>query len=315
MNKTIRRAIFSAAGISAGALLAAYAVYRREMRDLAKQRRAGSVLVRTQQGVVEYTEVGQGPPVLIIHGAGGGYPLGKVFALPGSGLRFICPSRPGYLRTPLESGATYEAQADALAALLDTLEIERVLVYAQSAGGPVALQFIARHSLRCQGLLMLSAASQPIASFPPRASAFVRTMRLGYADFLYWLGLKTRLVSMMADPGFRTQAGALPEEKAALYQMMGSLLPISASLAGIINEMEQSVAMPPLSLSDVRTPTLVIHGTADSMMSFAHGEWSAENIPGATLLPVEGGDHLCFITHREKVQPAVFSFLKEHATK
>ena len=51
------------------------------------------------------------------------------------GFRVIVPSRPGYLRTPLTSGRTPGEQATLIAALLDTLGIERGALYAYSQGG------------------------------------------------------------------------------------------------------------------------------------------------------------------------------------
>ena len=44
-------------------------------------------------------------------------------------------------------------------------------------------------------------------------------------------------------------------------------------------------------LSSIEVPTLVIHGTADPMFPLRHGEVLAEEIPGATLLPLEGAGH------------------------
>ena len=44
-------------------------------------------------------------------------------------------------------------------------------------------------------------------------------------------------------------------------------------------------------LSAIAAPTLVIHGTADPMFPLAHGEALAEEIPGATLLALEGAGH------------------------
>ena len=44
-------------------------------------------------------------------------------------------------------------------------------------------------------------------------------------------------------------------------------------------------------LSSIKVPTLVIHGTADPMFPLRHGEVLAEEIPGATLLPLEGAGH------------------------
>ncbi|MBK5333713.1 MAG: alpha/beta hydrolase [Ilumatobacteraceae bacterium] len=44
-------------------------------------------------------------------------------------------------------------------------------------------------------------------------------------------------------------------------------------------------------VSSIKVPTLVIHGTADPMFPLRHGEVLAEEIPGATLLPLEGAGH------------------------
>ena len=44
-------------------------------------------------------------------------------------------------------------------------------------------------------------------------------------------------------------------------------------------------------LSSITVPTLVIHGTADPMFPLAHGQALAEEIPGATLLPLDGAGH------------------------
>jgi len=52
------------------------------------------------------------------------------------------PSRPGYVSTPSEVGKTAQAAADAIAALLNTLQIATVDVIGISAAGPTALAFV-----------------------------------------------------------------------------------------------------------------------------------------------------------------------------
>jgi pimeloyl-ACP methyl ester carboxylesterase len=44
-------------------------------------------------------------------------------------------------------------------------------------------------------------------------------------------------------------------------------------------------------LSSIAEPTLVIHGTADPAFPVGHGQALAEEIPGATLLLLDGGGH------------------------
>ena len=48
---------------------------------------------------------------------------------------------------------------------------------------------------------------------------------------------------------------------------------------------------PRASLSSIRTPTLVIHGTDDPMFPLAHGSALANEIPGAKLLALPGAGH------------------------
>lgn len=97
--------------------------------------------MQTPLGAVEYGEFGEGPVVLALHGAMGGFDQSAILArtiLSGQH-RVIAVSRPGYLATPLSSGETPEAQADLLAALLDALAIERASVIAISGGDIVAV--------------------------------------------------------------------------------------------------------------------------------------------------------------------------------
>ena len=79
---------------------------------------------------------------MVLHGGPGGHDQGFAAAsLARAGYGVIAPSRPGYLRTPLSTGRTFEEQADALAALLDALEVDRVVPYGVSAGGPPTIHF------------------------------------------------------------------------------------------------------------------------------------------------------------------------------
>src|SRR6478609_2627631 len=83
--------------------------------------------VTTAVGDVDCAVVGQGPPVLVVHGSPGGHDAGLAMArfLVADGLRTVVPDRPGYFGTPLSSGTTIDEQADLHAALLDALGIDR----------------------------------------------------------------------------------------------------------------------------------------------------------------------------------------------
>lgn len=104
-------------------------------------------VLQAASGEVQLARDGEGPPVLVSHGGPGGFDLGVAWCrhLREGGCELLAPSRPGYLRTPPESGRSPAAQADLYAAMLDALEIERVTMLGFSAGGPAAVHFAARH--------------------------------------------------------------------------------------------------------------------------------------------------------------------------
>lgn len=110
-----------------------YKQYRHDI-SLAFQRiSSGGKVIQTACGPIEYTEFGQGSPMLIVYGAGGGYDQGEYFAkVIGGNYRWIAPSRFGFLGSPVPESADSAKQADAYACLLDALGIDRVGVVGTS---------------------------------------------------------------------------------------------------------------------------------------------------------------------------------------
>ena len=125
------------------------------------QKELRSKLIKTSRGVVEAATWGEGPAVLLLHGAMGGYDQGILLAQTVTYPRFhyVAISRPGYLGSALRIGRMPQEQADLCAEVLDQLGAENAAVIAISGGGPTALQFALRHAERCRGLVMISACS------------------------------------------------------------------------------------------------------------------------------------------------------------
>ncbi|UCG41423.1 MAG: alpha/beta fold hydrolase, partial [Acidimicrobiia bacterium] len=115
-------------------------------------------VVETARGPIEFVELGRGPAVMVSHGTMGGWDQSELLirTLTEPGFRYLALSRPGYGRTPLSSGQTCEEQADLLAALLDSLDIEQAAIIGVSGGGPAALQLALRHPGRVWGLVLVS---------------------------------------------------------------------------------------------------------------------------------------------------------------
>ncbi|MEM7019216.1 MAG: alpha/beta hydrolase, partial [Pseudomonadota bacterium] len=117
-----------------------------------------SKITETELGSIEYIVKGKsGPVVLFLHGTPGGYDQGFPES---SEVISITPSRPGYLRTPLDVGQTPAEQAKAYVTLLDKLQIGSVVVVGASGGGPSAISFAAMYPERTIALIAIEAVSK-----------------------------------------------------------------------------------------------------------------------------------------------------------
>ncbi|MBN1889246.1 MAG: alpha/beta hydrolase [Thermoflexales bacterium] len=307
----MRRNTWRIAGaLAATALALVYARYRRDTRAAAARLRTGSQIVETSHGQVEYALAGQGPPVLVVHGGGGGYDQGLLLArFLGLGSRFRCiaVSRFGYLRSPLPADASPAAQADAYAALLDALELERVAVVGGSAGGPSSLHFALRHPQRCAALVLVSALSR--AWTWPTMPPIVQDLML-HSGFLFWAVVNFAPQALLSAFGLspRAVAGAGKAEKARLVEILQTILPIRLRWAGLANDANQMAVLAPCPLERITVPTLVLHALDDGLAPFAHGQAAAEAIPGARLLRLDSGGHL-WLGQQETMVSAVRDFM------
>jgi pimeloyl-ACP methyl ester carboxylesterase len=314
----LRRGRRIALSILAGLVALAAAVYALYARDLAATRSrlaAGSQLVQTSHGPVEYATIGEGPPVLVLHGAGGGYDHGLFVArvYGGEGFRYISASRFGYLRSPLPADASTAAQADALAELLDALDVDRVAVLGMSGGVPPALQFALRHPERTSALALLSSAPYtPLTAGEQTLPVPIWVYRaLFSSDFPYWLLQRIASASLdaMFDVTPALRAALTPQEAAAVDRLVAEFQPVTGRTGGLNNEGAAIEPRARYPLAEVRTPTLVVHARDDGINPFRFGEYTAQHVPGARFVALESGGHL-LLGHWAEVRSTTNAFLR-----
>jgi pimeloyl-ACP methyl ester carboxylesterase len=289
----------------------AYARYRRDIRVArARLARGGTQVVETVCGPIEYAALGEGHPVLVVHGILGGFDQGLVIARGnvGQGFRSIAPSRFGYLCTPLPDDASPAGQADAFACLLDALGIQRTAVLGTSAGGTSAIQFALRHPDRCSALVLFSSAAPGETEAVLLPEALVNVMFK--SDFLFWLlttYFRPSLSSMMGVPkGFELT----PEYKADVAQVMTTILPVNPRSDGAVFDM--FVSNPDVNtgypVEEIAVPVLIVNAVDDPLCLFANARSLAERIPGAKLIAIEDGGHM-MLGHEERLRSEITGFL------
>jgi pimeloyl-ACP methyl ester carboxylesterase len=251
-------------------------------------------MIETACGPIQYTEFGEGAPMLIVHGAGGGYDQGEYFAkIIGGNYRWIAPSRFGFLGSPVPDGANAWLQAEAYACLLDALGIEQVGVVGISMGGPSSLSFALRYPQRTKSLAMISAASHAI---PPRPAILATMFNVFLNDFVFWsmvrLSPQGLLVALGVPVDVQRQLSS--EETAQLNAFLESIVPMGARRDGQLLEQHMS-EYDATQIREIKAPTLILHARDDTLVAFDQGDYSARNIPGAQLIPMEKGGHLALM--------------------
>jgi pimeloyl-ACP methyl ester carboxylesterase len=264
---------------------------------------ANSSVIGTSTGPVEYADVGHGVPVLMIHGTPGGYDqaLGivKATGFSSSELRVIAPSRPGYLRTPLESGRTPEQQARLYAALLTKLGIDKVFVLGASGGGPSALQFAMLYPDRCSGLILEAAVTQKIVVGGKSLVPVVQ-------DFLIFIFRARAIDALQAKDPTDPVLSKIGE---ALFD---SFVPASSRVAGVSNDYRQFARIGNWPLSSIRCPTLILHGTLDKDVPIAQAEFAHAQIKNSEIVRLPGADHDMFFTKYKALNTLIAAFIVKH---
>jgi pimeloyl-ACP methyl ester carboxylesterase len=304
--------VFAAAASAAGALV--YAGYRHDARAIRDRVGGGSIVAETVAGRIEYADIGEGEAMLVIHGAGGGYDQGLLIARDfGARHRVVAPSRFGYLKTPAPEDSSPAAQADAHAALLDSLHIGQAIVVGVSAGAPSAIEMALRHPQRVKALILLVPRTyhptQTVGADGSLPSQTVLRLIESAADFLFWLAMRVSRASLVRFFGVppEVEARASTVEQARVTAIMNSVLPLSWRVRGL--QLDGLTRIGPWPLEKIAAPTLIISAEDDLYKTLPGARFTAEYIPGAELQVLARGGHL-MVGQTASVRKLVRDFLE-----
>jgi pimeloyl-ACP methyl ester carboxylesterase len=229
---------------------------------------------------LRYSEIGTGTgsPLVLVHG----FPLDRtiwdeVAAILAPSMRVIMPDLRGYGQSPVTGGVySMRLLADDLAALLDKLNLGKVVLAGHSMGGYVAQTFAKAYSKRLAGLAMVT--SQATADQPDRKEG-----RLKLAGEVEKRGTIAVVEASLAK--YSSNPDVLERTKAVMMKV--DPLAVAGSLRGMAEREDMTGYLP-----KVKIPALVIGGEADELIPAKKSEEMAGLLPNGRLVIVPGGGHM-----------------------
>lgn len=310
MNRTVLFVLLGLVTLVSMAILMSYLNYRKQMSAASERIASESRLLETKFGKIEYAIRGQGKPVLLIHGAGGGFDqglwLGRICL--DSNYKFIAPSKFGYLNSETPEEFSAKLQAEQYRILLDYLDIEKVDIIAVSAGGPSSIQFAHDFPERVEKLVLVSAVSMPPNS-DDKDSFYIKIIQtIQKSDFAYWLFTKTfksQILSLFGIPA-SDYKNFTSEQKALASELLDIMHPMSSRYQGTITD---GLIIKDFEIPDsISVPTLIVHAKNDGLVSYSHAELTHRKIKGSKLILYENGGHGA-ISELEDARKQIENFL------
>ena len=191
-------------------------------------------------------------------------------------------------RTP-DLAYTLDDMALDAVGLLDALSIRRVHVVGRSMGGMIAQILASEHPVRVRSLtsIMSSTGHPGLPSAAPDAMAMM--MRPAPDPALDPAGFIDHAVAFAR----RIAGSAHPLDEVTFRRLIGAELRRGYVTGGFARHVA-AVALAGdrrARLATIRAPTLVVHGTEDTLFPLACGADTAASIPGAEWLPIPGMGH------------------------
>ncbi|MGH8245344.1 MAG: alpha/beta fold hydrolase [Gammaproteobacteria bacterium] len=202
---------------------------------------------------------------------------------------------------------TIAQMADDAAGLLDALNVTSAHVFGVSLGGMIAQELTLRHPQRVRTLILgATMCGGPRAAF---AGAELVQQFVSLAS-LPMEQAAERGLSILYSEGFIQQnRERLVRRALEVSHLMPPMYAIQRQFMALIgfNTYDR--------LASIRTPTLVLSGTADRVIPAPNSQLITEAVPGARLIEFPAAGHGFLVECADEVNAAVLEFLRSHHTE
>jgi pimeloyl-ACP methyl ester carboxylesterase len=258
----------------------------------------------TRQGVsIEYDDIGNGVPLLLIHG----FPLDRtLWRMQIAGLsqiyRVIAPDLRGFGHSSETDGeaVTMDQYAADLKSLLDSVNVKQAVIGGISMGGYIALAFYAQYADRVKGLILANTRATP-DSEEARQARLINAQKVGESGTGF---LIDGMAPKMLGPAAKTEIAV------TVRSMMGRQRP-----AGIMSALRGMAARPDRTalLRFATVPVLIVSGSQDTLVPPPDSEAMHALIPNSRLVIIPEAGHLSNLDKVDAFNHVVREFYKHVA--
>lgn len=232
------------------------------------------------------------PALVMINGLGSQmvrWPQGFLDLFLAAGLRVIVFDNRDVGHTTKFADAeqyTIDDMADDVAALLDHIGISAAHIAGQSMGGMIAQVLAIRHPDRVLSLasIMSATGDDPVLSVDPDVVQIFTEPPASTREQVIEQDVRHRRV--MSGPGFPFDQDAMRDLATRTYDRCYAPDGRARQMLAV-----RSAAPRAKALSTLDVPAVVVHGTADRLVPVENGKKTAEAIPGAELVLIDGMGH------------------------
>ena len=273
--------------------------------------------INTPAGTLRYFEVGDGPPLLFLHGSGPGVTGRRNFhgILPAFAASFRCLilEFPGFGVSDDFGGHPMVTAQGVVAPFLDALGVDRVDIVGNSMGGGVGIGTAIHHPDRVRRLVTIGGIGTNV--FSPGPSEGIRLLQ-EFTENPTRQRLVDWLNSMVFDPALVTdelieERWALatnPETLASARRMYGK-----AAFAAMMDMMRAAdTPMPWAQMHRVSAPTLLTWGRDDRVSPLDMALIPMRTIPNAELHVFPNCGHWAMIEAKAAFESTVLEYLHRH---
>ncbi|MFX0135677.1 MAG: alpha/beta fold hydrolase [Candidatus Hodarchaeota archaeon] len=206
----------------------------------------------------------------------------------------------------IEAPYTLEDMADDAIGLLDAINIDKAHICGMSMGGMIAQVIAYRHPSRVLSLISISSSTGDPDLPRPKPEAMQVLIKPVSKEREAIIEDGVNRMRIIHGNGLPFDEERARKFVAASYDRSAYRQGFGRQIAAVIAAGNRKPA-----LASITAPTLVIHGTEDPLMPPDGGKDTAEAIPGAELLIIEGMGHSIPV----EVWPRVLDAITENASK